>query len=65
MDLQAVGAGLLAVLGEGGVGVCGGGLGAVAPQRRHQVALHIHQLLHRPKAHLLTHARMCPSTVFL
>ena len=62
-DLQAVGAGFLAVLGEGGVGVRGGGLAAVAAQHRHQVALHVHQLLHRPEAHLLAHARMCPSVI--
>lgn len=37
---------------EGAVGVARGGLGLVTAQRRHQLALHIHQLLHVPERHL-------------
>ena len=37
---------------EGAVGVARGRFGLVTAQRRHQLALHVHQLLHIPERHL-------------
>ena len=37
---------------EGAVGVARGRFGLVAAQRRHQLALHVHQLLHVPECYL-------------